>query len=76
MESSCNRDIKFGESPNEKDGSAGESATQKTTVYRIPLDEGSTMLRFIDTPGIGDTRGCVNQDALNMEDNSGHFATH
>jgi len=44
----------------------GESATRKSIVYRIPLDN-DTVLRLIDTPGIGDTRG-FRQDALNKED--------
>lgn len=61
------QDIKIGSSQYEKDGTDGESATQRTAVYRIPLDDGNTILRLIDTPGIGDTRG-VHQDALNMED--------
>jgi hypothetical protein len=61
------QDIKIGSSPYEKDGAEGISATQRTAVYRIPLDDGNTILRLIDTPGIGDTRG-VHQDALNIED--------
>jgi len=63
------QDIVIGSSPNEGDGTTGESATQKTTVYRIPLplDGDNTILRLIDTPGIGDTRG-AHQDMINMED--------
>jgi hypothetical protein len=62
-------DILIGSSPTEGDGTAGESATQKTTVYRIPLPHygDNTILRLIDTPGIGDTRG-THQDTINMED--------
>ncbi|KAK3291286.1 uncharacterized protein B0H64DRAFT_45564 [Chaetomium fimeti] len=59
-------DIKVGTSPDEHHGALGESATRKTTVHRIPLNN-TTILRFIDTPGIGDTRG-IQQDALNKED--------
>ena len=46
--------------------SKGESATQRTVVYRIPLGD-EMMLRLIDTPGIGDTRG-IAYDILNQED--------
>ncbi|KXX78463.1 Stonustoxin subunit alpha [Madurella mycetomatis] len=51
-------DIQVGSSPDEKHG--------KTAVHRIPLND-TTVLRLIDTPGIGDTRG-IQQDALNKED--------
>ena len=34
---------------------AGASATQATTPYAFTL--GKTVVRLIDTPGIGDTRG-------------------
>jgi predicted GTPase len=61
------QDIKIGSSPHEKDGTEGQSATQRTAVCRIPLDDGNKIFRLIDTPGIGDTRG-VHQDALNIED--------
>ncbi|KAF7191807.1 hypothetical protein HII31_06852 [Pseudocercospora fuligena] len=49
----------------EKDGTTGESATQCTKTYTIPV--GNTRLRLIDTPGIGDTRGSA-QDKKNMND--------
>ena len=49
----------------EADGSGGQSATQQTSVYAV--DIGSTRVRLIDTPGIGDTRG-VEQDNKNMAD--------
>ena len=61
------QDIVIGSSPTERNGTTGESATQKTSVYRIPLEGGDTILRLIDTPGIGDTRG-AHQDTINMED--------
>jgi hypothetical protein len=57
------KDIKVGSSTTEHDGVAGQSATQKTTVY--PMLLGGTIVRLIDTPGIGDTRG-VDQDKENM----------
>ncbi|ROT36390.1 hypothetical protein SODALDRAFT_282232, partial [Sodiomyces alkalinus F11] len=60
------KDIKVGgdEDHNEKDGSDGQSATQGSKVYRTAI--GNQVLRLIDTPGIGDTRG-VEQDQKNME---------
>ncbi|KAI1798590.1 hypothetical protein F4811DRAFT_566311 [Daldinia bambusicola] len=57
------RKIEIGSSENEHDGTAGQSATQETTVY--PFQLGNTTVRLIDTPGIGDTRG-VEQDRRNM----------
>ncbi|KAK0725017.1 hypothetical protein B0H67DRAFT_657907 [Lasiosphaeris hirsuta] len=59
-------DIQAGSSPHEKNSSAGESATQRTIVYRIPLGD-EMVLRLIDTPGIGDTRG-IGYDIQNQED--------
>ncbi|KAK1752044.1 Stonustoxin subunit alpha [Echria macrotheca] len=59
-------DIEVGESAEERSGAKGESATQRTVVYKIQLGD-ETVLRLIDTPGIGDTRG-ISQDALNKED--------
>lgn len=59
------RTISFGSTADEHDGSAGQSATQKTQVY--PITYGNTVIRLIDTPGIGDTRGAV-QDKENMAD--------
>lgn len=58
------KEVKVGESVNE-DTVVGNSATQISTPYVIPLD-GCT-IRLIDTPGIGDTRG-TDQDNKNMED--------
>ncbi|KAL2755447.1 hypothetical protein ACRALDRAFT_1082323 [Sodiomyces alcalophilus JCM 7366] len=59
------KDVKVGDSDdNEKDGTHGQSATQGTKVHRIAI--GNQVLRLIDTPGIGDTRG-VEQDQKNME---------
>lgn len=49
----------------EKDGTRGQSATQRTKRYK--LDVGNARVRLIDTPGIGDTRG-VEQDKKNMDD--------
>ncbi|RVD82096.1 uncharacterized protein DFL_006532 [Arthrobotrys flagrans] len=59
------KEIKIGSSKDEHDGSGGQSATQKTTVYSFRLDD--INVRLIDTPGIGDTRG-VEQDRKNMAD--------
>ncbi|RFU25805.1 hypothetical protein B7463_g10532, partial [Scytalidium lignicola] len=49
----------------EHDGSKGQSATQQTTVY--PITIGTSTIRLIDTPGIGDTRG-LEYDRKNMAD--------
>ena len=57
------RKIKVGDDEDEVDGATGSSATQKTVVY--PITQGDTVIRLIDTPGIGDTRG-VEMDKANM----------
>ncbi|OKL58362.1 hypothetical protein UA08_06186 [Talaromyces atroroseus] len=49
----------------EVDGTTGESATQNATVHRVMI--GECLVRIIDTPGIGDTRG-ASQDKKNMAD--------
>lgn len=41
----------------EQDGSAGGSATQRTVVHKVQI--GRRLVRLIDTPGIGDTRGAA-----------------
>lgn len=63
------KQIKIGARDDEKDGSAGDSATQRTTVYPVTFNMGDTTLtvRLIDTPGMGDTRG-VDFDRQNMAD--------
>lgn len=45
----------------------GDSATQETKIYTFPILGKKKMLRLIDTPGIGDTRG-IDQDELNCDD--------
>ncbi|KAL3480985.1 hypothetical protein BJX99DRAFT_272191 [Aspergillus californicus] len=57
------KDVVVGRDKDEMDGSRGQSATQKATVY--PLYFRDTLIRLIDTPGIGDTRG-IDQDKQNM----------
>ncbi|KAH6620210.1 hypothetical protein C7974DRAFT_228085 [Boeremia exigua] len=57
--------IRWGSDKNENDGSKGRSATQQTQVHTVTL--GPMILRLIDTPGIGDTRG-AEQDKKNMAD--------
>ncbi|OTA56667.1 hypothetical protein K449DRAFT_387412 [Hypoxylon sp. EC38] len=58
------RDIKVGEFDDaEADGTRGDSGTQKTGVYRIPLRD--TVVRLIDTPGVGDVRG-IEMDRKNL----------
>lgn len=61
--------IKIGARDDERDGSKGDSATQKTTVYPVTFHSGQSTLtvRLIDTPGIGDSRG-VDADRQNMAD--------
>ena len=61
--------IKIGAREDEHDGSKGDSATQKTTVYPVTFRSGDSTLtvRLIDTPGIGDSRG-VEADRQNMAD--------
>lgn len=59
------REIKVGSRDDEQDGSKGGSATQQTSVY--PITIGSSTVRLIDTPGIGDTRG-INYDRKNIAD--------
>lgn len=59
------KDIKVGSREDEQDGSKGASATQQTSVY--PITIGSSTVRLIDTPGIGDTRG-ISYDQKNMAD--------
>ena len=58
-------EVKVGSRADERDGSKGQSATQQTTVY--PVNIGNSMIRLIDTPGVGDTRG-VEYDRKNMSD--------
>lgn len=55
--------VRIGADEDEVDGSKGSSATQKATVY--PIYFGGKLIRLIDTPGIGDTRG-ADQDKKNM----------
>ncbi|KAH0558917.1 hypothetical protein GP486_004456 [Trichoglossum hirsutum] len=57
------KQILVGYSPDERDGIFGQSATQNTTIYRVEV--GPTLVRLIDTPGIGDTRGIL-QDKKNL----------
>lgn len=44
----------------------GDSSTQKCRAYEFPYKD-DKKIRFIDTPGIGDTRG-VKQDRANLEE--------
>jgi hypothetical protein len=41
----------------EYDGTNGESVTQHATVHRVQIRK--RLVRLIDTPGIGDTRGAL-----------------
>ena len=55
--------VKVGHDEDERDSNMGQSSTQKTTVYSMA--SGKTIIRLIDTPGIGDTGG-VKKDEENM----------
>ena len=57
------REIKIGSDKNEVH-TIGQSATQSPKAYAF--DRGTTLVRLIDTPGIGDTRG-PEQDKKNFE---------
>ncbi|KAN0070519.1 hypothetical protein V8E54_011388 [Elaphomyces granulatus] len=57
--------IQVGFRDDEHDGTKGASATQETKVY--PVTIGTRIIRLIDTPGIGDTRG-VEYDKKNIAD--------
>ncbi|KAF5715393.1 hypothetical protein FMUND_6875 [Fusarium mundagurra] len=60
-----NRTIRVGSGDDEHDGTNGDSATQRTSVYRVTYN--GIRYRFIDTPGIGDTRG-PETDNKNIKD--------
>ncbi|KAH7259516.1 uncharacterized protein BKA55DRAFT_562682 [Fusarium redolens] len=60
-----NRTIRVGSRDDEHDGTAGNSATQKTSIYKVTYND--TRYRIIDTPGICDTRG-PDQDKKNIKD--------
>ncbi|QPC71916.1 hypothetical protein HYE68_002668 [Fusarium pseudograminearum] len=55
--------IRVGSRDDERDGTGGDSATQKTSVYTMKYR--NTTYRLFDTPGIGDTRG-PEQDKENL----------
>jgi GTP-binding protein EngB required for normal cell division len=57
--------VRTGSDANETMGS-GHSATQACKVYTFTDEESSSLVRLIDTPGIGDTRG-VEQDKKNFQ---------
>jgi GTPase SAR1 family protein len=57
--------VAIGATKDEQDGSYGQSATLRTVVH--PVSIGSTIIRLIDTPGLGDTRG-VEYDRKNVAD--------
>ncbi|KAH7159096.1 hypothetical protein DER46DRAFT_702261 [Fusarium sp. MPI-SDFR-AT-0072] len=60
-----NRTICVGSEDDEHDGTTGNSATQRTSVYRVTYND--TKYRIIDSPGIGDTRG-PETDNKNIKD--------
>ncbi|PNP55891.1 hypothetical protein FNYG_15420 [Fusarium nygamai] len=60
-----NQTIRVGSGDDEYDGTNGDSATQRTSVYRVTYN--GIKYRIIDTPGIGDTRG-PEIDSKNIKD--------
>ncbi|KAH7131981.1 hypothetical protein B0J11DRAFT_455530 [Dendryphion nanum] len=57
--------IIVGDDTDEHGGVSGKSATQRATAYAIYVKD--QLVRLIDTPGMGDTRG-PDQDRQNMSD--------
>lgn len=53
------------ENPTEAYSSGGQSATQSCVIYAININ--GKLLRLVDTPGLGDTRG-IDQDYKNVAD--------
>ncbi|CAG8745968.1 23507_t:CDS:1 [Dentiscutata erythropus] len=58
------RTIELGDDSNENLANVGMSATQSCKEYQFDL--GDVIVRFIDSPGIGDTRG-IDKDKENFE---------
>lgn len=59
------KSVEFGSNDNESTAT-GVSATLKAKSYKMELPESNLVLRIIDTPGVGDTRG-IEQDELNQK---------
>ena len=57
--------VRYGQSDNEYHNSSGQSMTQHCVTYCFKY--GHHVIRLIDTPGVGDTRG-MDQDRLNFDD--------
>lgn len=57
--------IRIGPKSADEDFTAGHSSTQQCKVHRFPF--GSTVIRIIDTPGVGDVRG-AKRDEQNFQD--------
>ena len=62
-------EVKIGDDVNEAK-EPGQSATQQCKSYEFPY--GNQVIRLIDTPGVGDTRG-LQQDQMNFEDILAHI---
>nr|CAH7759272.1 unnamed protein product [Callosobruchus chinensis] len=58
--------IKVGDEDENETQTVGDSATQDVKTYVFPIKGGKYMIRLIDTPGMGDTRG-IDQDNSNSE---------
>ncbi|KAJ2994487.1 hypothetical protein NUW58_g1542 [Xylaria curta] len=58
--------VKWGsENPTESFSNQGQSATQSCIIYAVNIN--GRLFRFVDTPGLGDTRG-IDQDHKNVAD--------
>jgi hypothetical protein len=71
LETSSN--VKVGQDDAEHDGSSGDSATQYAGSCRIAF--GDTIVRLIDTPGVGDVRG-IEADQKNLANILGTISRH
>ena len=63
--------ISTGMDKNENSQALGQSATQFPKTYTLPY--GETLVRLIDTPGIGDTRG-IEKDKENFQNIMSHLS--
>ncbi|XP_054152836.1 uncharacterized protein LOC128951613 [Oppia nitens] len=62
------RNVSYGDDNNENFDSPGQSTTQQCRAYcfRYENDDHQILVRLIDTPGVGDTRG-TDQDKYNLD---------
>ena len=65
------QEITAGTADKNEDDTVEESSTQSSNSYLFPTD--NVVIRLIDTPGVGDTRG-YDQDKKNFENTLRHIA--